>query len=440
MGFVIPSSSRKRHLSGADWIISTLDCMLKAVTCAGNMSQVVLVLDGEIEETVLRSHLDSFIREFPVVGGNISRDINLAPYWQIPKKVTAKPSFSASRLVAFSCFDNALPSLEQFVNRPFKDDNEHLAFHLIQGGGRACFAMTFDHRLLDARGAESFLHLFRRYLTEGVGSRIADGVCLTAPACLSEWGKKFKAGQNLNRKIISLSKTAPEALPIPSGSDKGFRFRVFSFGVEETGKIYDNANRTAGFFMEMPYLLAITLQAVHELFQRKGIMAPNYVIPVSLDMRNNEDIKQELFFNYVSYLFFNVHAEEAGDLKALIQTIKQQLYDQVKSGMPADVAEACMLTRIAPLSVMKRIFRIPFKGKIASFCFSYLGKGPSSSCRFMDTDIVNIIHMPRVPVPPGLGIFFNYFNGRLNVVLSSIEGMIGDEDILQFEKRMRESL
>jgi hypothetical protein len=282
--------------------------------------------------------------------------------------------------------------------------------------------------------------MFRQYLTGGASSRIADGVCLTAPACLSEWGRKFKAGQNLNRKIIALSKTAPEALPIPSENDKGFRFRVISFGADETGKIYDNADRTAGFFMEMPYLLAVTVQAVHELFQRKGIMAPNYVIPVSLDMRNNEDIRQELFFNYVSYLFFNVHAEEAEDLKRLIQTIKQQLYDQVKSGMPRDVAEACMLTRIAPLSVMKKIFRIPFKGKIASFCFSYLGKGPSVSSRFMETDIVNILHMPRVPVPPGLGIFFTYYNGQLNLILSSLEDLIGDEDILRFEKRMREYL
>jgi hypothetical protein len=89
---------------------------------------------------------------------------------------------------------------------------------------------------------------------------------------------------------------------------------------------------------------------------------------------------------------------------------------------------------------MKKIFRIPFKGKIASFCFSYLGKGPSLSNSFMGADIVNILHMPRVPVPPGLGIFFTYFNGRLNMVLSSLEGLIGDEDILRFEKRMRESL
>ncbi len=440
MGFVIPSSKHRRYLSGADWIINVLDCMLKTVTCAGNMSQIVFMLDGEIDEPLLRSRLESFIRKFPVVEGHVSRDLNLTPLWRIPGKAVAGVNFGVHKVQAFSSLNDALSLLEKGVNRLFKNENEHLAFHLIQGGGRACFAMTFDHRLLDARGAESFLHLFRQYLAGGDDARVEEGVRLTAPACLSDWGRKFIAGRNLNRKIISLSKPAPDALPVPSGNNRGFRFKVLSFGADDTAKIYDNADNTAGFLMEMPYLLAVTVQAVHGLFQRKGMAAPNYVVPVSLDMRNDGDIRQELFFNHVSYLFFKVLAEEADDLKSTINTIKQQMYYQVKSGMPGDVAEASLLTRIAPLSLMKKIFRIPFKGKIASFCFSYLGKGPSMSSDFIGAEVANIFHMPRVPVPPGLGFFFNYFNGRLTMVVSYIEGLLEDEDVMMLEERMRESL
>jgi hypothetical protein len=224
------------------------------------------------------------------------------------------------------------------------------------------------------------------------------------------------------------------------GNDRAFRFKVVSFSVDETANIYDNSDNTAGFLMEMPYLLAATVKVVRTLFQRKNMVEPNYVVPVSLDMRDRGDIRQQLFFNHVSYLFFKVLAEDAVDLKRMITTIKQQMYDQVKAGMPGDVAEASLLTRIAPLSLMKKIFRIPFKGKIASFCFSYLGKSPAVSSGFMGTEITNIFHMPRVPVPPGLGFFFNYFNGQLTMVISYIEGLIGDEDVQMLEKRMREIL
>jgi hypothetical protein len=156
MGLVIPSSKHRRYLSGADWIINTLDCMLKTVTCAGNMSQIVFMLDGEIDESLLRRSLNSFIVKFPVVEGSVSRDLNLAPFWRIPGKAVSGVKLDVHRVKEVSSLDDILSFLENGVNRLFKDENEHLAFYLIQGGGRACFAMTFDHRLLDARGAESF--------------------------------------------------------------------------------------------------------------------------------------------------------------------------------------------------------------------------------------------------------------------------------------------
>jgi hypothetical protein len=440
MGFVIPSSRRKRYLSGADWIISTLDCMLKVVTSAGNMSQIVLLLDGEIDATVLQTRLNSFVRAFPVVGGRIVRDLNLAPYWSIPKASARDVSLNIVRLQSFSSLDDIHDRVEAAVNRPFRDDREHLVFHLIQGEGRACFIMTFDHRLFDGRGAETFLNLFRRYLTGDTTSSIDGGIRLTAPAGLSEWTEKFDAGRNLNRKIIALSTPPPDALPLPSDGNREFRFRIISFDAEESAKIYDNAGSAAGFLMEMPYLLAVTVQAVHELFQKEGMTAPHFVIPVSLDRRSGDAGEQELFFNHVSYLLFKIHAEETGDLKGLIQIIKQQMYDQVKSGMPSDIEAASMLTRIAPLSVLKRIFRIPFKGKIASFCFSHIGKSPYLFADFMGARVLALFHMPRVPVPPGLGFFFNYFNGRLTLVISYLDGLIREEDMRQFETRLRQKL
>ncbi len=437
MGFVIPSSKNKRYLSGCDWVINLLDYIMKQTTCAGNMSQVVLALDSVIKHSELQGHLKRFINEFPVVHGSITRDINICPYWRVPEKAE-----SNLKLTSYNCpaEGDLWTLLGKCVNKPFKDDSEHLAFHLINIENRkSCLAMTFDHRLFDARGAESFLRLFQQYLENNHGPAISAGIPFTAPAYLSEWIKKFLAGRNVNRKIVSLSKNPPGALPVPGDKGREFKFRLISFNKQETQTIYDNAYKSAGYLMEMPYLLTVIMQAVSGLFTRRNAQADSYLAAVSIDMRTSEDVKQELFFNHVSYLFFQAQCNIMNNQKELTNIIKMQMYEQVKAGIPRDIMEASHLTRIAPLKFLKKIIDVPLKGKIATFIFSHVRKNLLSP-EIMGAGIENVFHMPRVPVPPGLGFFSNYFNGRLNLAISYLDGLISDEEANMLEKNIREMM
>ena len=440
MRFVIPSSKSKRYLSGSDWVISALDYLLKTETCAGNMSQVVIMLDDMLRQESVQDCLSQFIKKFPVLHGSIARDFNLAPYWRIPKKAEADLNFNVYH-IKDSSQEGVLSLLEKSGNKPFKSNNEHLAFHLIQTEtGKSCFAMTFDHRLFDARGAEAFLNLFQRYLVENNNPNIIEGFSFTAPADLSQWMRKFYAGRNVNRKIIALSKSIPGTLPLPLEKNNGFKFKLISFNQQETEEIYKSAYNEAGYLMEMPYLLSVVMQTVQELFKAKGISSASYFMPISIDMRTSEDIREELFFNHVSYLFFQIHSDKAGSLAELIKTIKHQLYEQVKSEMPKDILEASLLTRIAPLPVLKKIFHLPFKGEIASFCFSHVSKSSYLFPELMGVQINNIFHTPRVPVPPGLGFFFNYFKGRLNLAISYLDGLIHEKDALMLETGIKKRM
>ena len=437
MGFTIPSSKNKLYLSGCDWVIGALDYLMKKNTCAGNMSQVVLVLDRAIARTEMQDCLGRFLNEFPVAHGSVSRDINLCPCWRIPEKAEGNLNFTS-----YNCLSEGdlLTLLGKCVNKPFKDDSEHLAFHLINiENQKSCLAMTFDHRLFDARGAESFLGLFQQYLKNGDDSEIAHGILLTAPAHLSEWIKKFLAGRNVNRKIIAMSKNPPDTLPLPPGKENHFKFKLISFTLQETQIVYDNAYKEAGYLIEMPFLMAAVMQAVNELFRNRGLPSGSYLASASIDMRTDEDIKKELFFNHVSYLFFQTQANTIYDRKRLINSIKMQMYEQVKAGIPRDIMEASHLTRIAPLPFLKKIIDVPLKGKIATFIFSHVSKNPLSP-EIMGTGIENVFHMPRVPSPPGLGFFSNYYNGRLNLVISYLDGLISNEEVNMMGKGIRENL
>ncbi len=430
-------SKRKRYLSGSDWVINALDHMMKATTCAGNMSQVVLMLNAVLDEHEVRSRLNAFVKQFPVLQGRVSRDLKLAPYWKIPAKTERDVLFTVHQVDDRLSKHAFLPYLEKNANTPFPDDHDHLAFHLYAGRRRSMLAMTFDHRIFDARGAELFLNLFQQSLHNGA-LEVTGNIPFSSSSALTGWSKKFLAGRNVNRRIIALSRTAtPEALPLPSGENRGCRYHLLSFNEQETAGIYERAYQEAGYLMESPYLLSVIIQSMHDLFVSKRTIGASYLIPVTLDLRPGQDKLQEIFFNYVSYLFYQVPVAEVVDLRGLIALLKQQMFDQVKSGFPKDLAEASLLTRIAPLPLLGKLLHLPMDGKMATFAFSHLGKSSYQHPEFMGKGIENMYHMPRVPAPPGLGFFSNYYRGRLNVVISYLDGLLRDDDVRMLDKGIR---
>ncbi len=419
----VPSAKRKRYLTGPDWVVSMLDYAMKRTTCSGNSSQIVFRLNGQIDEHALRDVLDRMHEALPVLSGRVSRDFNLCPYWRMPRK-SGKADLSVHD-------GDPMPLLEAAANRGFRDENTHLAYHYIRAReGTSHFAITFDHRLFDARGAEAFLWLINDLYQSGTAPQ---GVNLTQDALLDGWSRKFLAGRNINRKLIALGRPMPRCLPMPAAARPGFRYRVLGFDAAQSAAILKMASEEAGYLFEMPYLLASVVPAVDRVFKSRGIASPNYLVPVTVDARSAEDIRKELFFNYVTYLFFKIGPDELADRARLIGSLKAQMFEHVKDGTLRDIAEASHLMRIAPLPALSAALNLPFKGTLASFCFSYIGRSAYLGERFMGHEIKDCFHMPRVPSPPGLGLFFTRFGQRLHLTLSWLEGLITEQEAAGIE-------
>lgn len=435
------SLKNKYYLNGFDWVMGVIDTIMRRTTGAGNASQVVFMLDTPPDEERFATCLRRFLALFPVLGGSVSRHYTLTPFWKIPKDGAPPPvRLTVTRLDA-GTGDGVMEVLTRCINTPFRGKHEHLAFHLVYGVGEQCVAMTFDHRLFDARGAESFVNMFQEYLAAGEDTSVADGVRLTQKLDLREWRDKFLAGQTVNRTMIALSKETIRSLPIEMDrAREGFRYRIVSFDREESSRITDRAFTQAGYLMIMPYLFARVFRVLHPVFLGRGVRGGAYVVPASTDVRQAKDIRQELFFNHNSMFFFQLRPEEVEDDGLLITRIKEQLYSQVQNRFPQKLMTASSLTRVAPLSLMHRLFHLPLQGKIASFCFSHVSKCSYSSHDLMDARITNVFHMPRMPVPPGIGIFFNSFDGRLNATISWLEGTFTPAEVDAIEADLRRLL
>lgn len=421
----LPYSRNKQYLTGIDWIVHVLNYMTRKETGAGFMSQIVMEVSGNVNALEIEDSLNSFIKKHAVVNGYFTRDINLAPYWKIPPVKKPEISLDTAIVKEGESFDVILKNLENGINTLFNNKREHVAFHLLTGCGKSYIAMTFDHLLFDARNAEAFLNMFQK---DWEGKEDSGNMTISEPAHLSMWMDKFKAGQRVNRAFIKIAgKAPPRVFPLPSGKN-GFKFKILSFSRKETEAIAENAFNEAGYLMLMPYALAASVCALHGIFTGRGISSGDYVIPVSIDTRKQEEITKQMFFNHVSFFIFKAMASDASDFKALLKSLKEQMYAQVGSDLPGDICKASLLMRIAPASLLGSLLKLYFKGEIASFCFSYVGKTAYTSPYFMGNKITNIFHMPRTPVPPGIGIFFQQSNEKLNVILSYLDGMLSADD------------
>lgn len=430
-------SKRKRYLSGSDWVINTLDSMMRSVYSSGNICQVVLLLNTPLPEQMVRERLNHFVKQFPVLQGRLARDIKLTPFWKIPASIQQSVLLKISHIPASHSPAFLLPELEQNANRPFPDGNGSVDFHLFTSGERAALAMRFDHRLFDARGAESFLQLFHKSLHD---ASFCGDITFTSSMELTEWKSKFLAGRNVNRAVIALAQATTRSLPLPPVPVKGCRYRLLTFDREETAVIYEKAYRDAGYLMESPFLLAVITRALHELGDQRTGSGSCYLIPATVDLRTGKQPLQEIFFNHVSYLFYQIPVERVANFKELITLVKQQMYAQVKSGFAKDLATASLLTRIAPLALLARLLYFPMKGKIASFAFSHLGKSSFQADELMGSPIANIYHMPRVPVQPGLGFFSSLYREQLTLVISFLDGILADEEVDKLAAGIRRGL
>ena len=426
-------SRRKRYLSGSDWVLTTFDHLLKSTSGTGNIFQVILMLGAPLPEEALRESLNRFLKQFPVLQGRVARDGKLTPYWKIPAAFQGEARLQFSQLAELTGSEALLPLLLREGDRALAGEREHLSFHLVSDGVRSALSMTCDHRLFDARGAELFLNLFQQSLNDPAPQGEPP---FKSSHALSHWKRKFLAGRNVNRRFIALSQAPPRTLPVQPARDRGCHCRLLGFDSQETAAIYDTAYREAGYLMESAFLLAVIVGTLHEQFASRWDGGASYLIPVTTDLRSGQDPAQELFFNHVSYLFYQVPAQAGGDLRETVALVKQQMFGQVKSGFARDLAEASLLTRIAPLGLFGKALAASNR-KTASFVFTHLGKCSYQAGELLGTPVDNIFHLPRVPTPPGLGFFANNYRGRLNLVISCPEGMFSARELELLESGIR---
>jgi hypothetical protein len=422
MIFSRTTSPGRYYFSGVDWVMAALDRLNKNHSAIGNHSQLVLVLKGYLDKTALAALLEIKISQSLFYKGTIRRAWHhLAPYWVPQPQAFDRKDIQFFDLVSKSC-DKLDATIQACAKIPFKDEKTFLAFVLIHCNDHSYLMMRFDHKLFDARGAEALLgHILDE--SDPAGSYDFPS---QSPQ-LDLWKTRFASGQHINRFLRSIysPETRVACLAQTAGPDITHHFFHTSFSREQTETIEKNAMKNAGYLMNGIFFLSCAAKGFDGLCKKeKG--SQDLLIPINVDMRETKFASEKFFFNHLSFMFFKVRT--GLKISEYIQLLKKQFIDQTRNKTLFHFMNASLLMRIVPLGTLSNFMNKWFKKNPCSFSFSYVGNQGFNIERVKGHSIVNLFHIPIVPVKPGVGIFFTRFNNKLNMIIASFDNTLCEKD------------
>ena len=432
----LPSSLKKRYLNGADWCLRALAVGTKMKANRRLVFAVSTFLEGAPDANHLKSKYILFCQQFPVLLGRDARCWCLAPYWKYSEtKVPRVPEeirVGGGVLQKHESPIDFTKYIEQALNNYAVLDGWRVALDVVQttDATRSMLVFMFDHCLFDAKGADAFIQLFFQYVNSGEMSIPESEKLPRADAQLDNWGSRFKSGRDANRCIRNLMNAETANLPLPQNlATRPIRIREICFTPEEAKRIQARAFEVAGYLMFAPYALATAVSAFYPVFSRLLNGSFDFVVSTSTDKQRTATRKHHVFFNDLSFLFFQFPMSAASDRNALAVLLRNQLVQQARDGLPTVLEEANLLMRIFPAKVLWQFLMKYYRNRMSSLAFTSLGEPQMNVSEVAGCRVQDYIHFPMIPTPPGLGLILCQHAGKLHAVLSCFEGIISDEDM-----------
>lgn len=418
-------SRGKHYLNGIDWISAVLNHQCRLTSGGGNNILIVLELGTPFSSEKSRRLLDACHTILPLLNGNIRRAWHLAPYW--------RPGSNHEIPFSEISVNDADSFLQKFANDPLPK-NKCIEIKLISSNGKGCLVFKFSHLLFDGRGAELFL----KSINEGNLETVSMRPGLPTPD-LRKWADKFQAGKIVHRKRLAILEQHKIAfLPSEQMTSRPARFRIIKLDPGASADIQKKSEREAGPFMFGIYLASIVCHSFDQFLNSRNIKG-DIMLPMSVDLRGFGVPANTVFFNQWSFSPLIAERDEHRELADWTGKLKKQMMSNAAEKIPLSLRTASMLSRIVPLPLMSLFSKNIFGGTAGSIMFSFVS-GSSLSTDFLKTPLLNIYHVPLMPPHPGIGVFFNRFEDRINAVISYREGILSEDEIDVFVNSIEKCL
>lgn len=291
----MPSSlAQKTPLSGADYFQLVLDKHIRKHGTVGNVSRVIIELDGKLDVQVLIQRLNSLLIFKWMKALKMQRSkIWDIPYWQ---RTPTERDFPITEH-----FDtNEIPI--EVLNRDICPQSGTL-FHidLIQKrNGKSTFVYSVHHSLMDSKGVQFLMKILGE---PGIPDSVENYFPVEIPANKSlfyKLKKSFEAKHFIEefdfKNMATLLERKPKSVPRS-------RFDTIQFSQSESELIAKNAKLNGAQFGNSAYYLACITRGLNHLLEKRGKGTGDFWAPLPQNQRLRGSIGP-VFSNQLSFMFF----------------------------------------------------------------------------------------------------------------------------------------
>ncbi len=421
----------------ADCFVLALDDFMTRTRQGGHVSQSVLELDRTPDMDRLRVGLRAVVTKHPLLVATHARDFwTRLPYWSVP----ATPPGRSLPLGIWreNTVEDARRRLEGVMNEPLTRDGIHFNARVdvvTLPDGKCLAALSWSHLLLDGKGAELFLAELGR-LCDGID--LPDDAPPRARPPRTLW-QKFRGVKPALDHLTGLQETGTPSLGGPRARRGRGLYEVLMLDAADSDRVRARIEGMGVALFPFTFYVACVARAHDGVFRHRGRAPRGYGISVPTQTRRR-GARGPIFHNHVAVLYFNPRREHLGSLETATAAMKTQFAAMTRAKISESFDTMLELMRRVPTAVFLWIIRAQFRGEICSCFHSYTGPFAPEMTGFAGARVLNAYHLPCLGTPPGTGIFFGEYAGRINVTISYREGALDDTERQLMVRQLREDL
>jgi hypothetical protein len=449
--------TKRINLNGMDCLLMAFDYHMRKNGFAGNLAQIVLGLPVQISESEITGRISSLMEQFPIIHAVSKRHFfSRLPCWEMdPEHLSGFPRITAYHLEEKTEENPEFKTLKKkLFNLPLQPEKgEQIRFDLVyfDKGGMEIY-MTWVHALMDAHGAEYFLAMIGNPDLEkealmvesqrmAKSSRSDTGSDKNPVSETGNTDDKWKKAKLSFDHIDRIAENPPVSIlsRFPEKAKPLQEYWIMTFTREETIIVLDLARKRCGFFNESTCFAASAMCELKQLYKKKRVLSDNYVLSLPVNLRK-KGTHLPVFSNQSTSLLYSFTSENLLDFDSAVRHFKEQTQRVIKTGLLEANVAVMEISKFLPTWFYIRKVRQAMKGEIASIVMANPGTMYSRLSEFMGTPVDYVNHMPTIIAPPGIGVLFYQFAGRLNITFVYTEGILSQEEQNGFQQGIRNHL